>query len=232
MRLMPKNYKPQLTPVMRNLIDLNVKAFDQMPGVVIIHETVNWTVAYMSERGLKQIGLSLEEVCSLTSTEYYSRFFNAEDAKDYVPKIGAFMHGNNLEDTLSYYQQLKFPGKDNWQWHLSSTKIFLRDENDKPLLSITISIPIDAMHHMAAKADRLLKENDFLRKNYTNFSKLSKREKTILKEIALGKSSIEIAEELHISPTTVDTHRRNVRDKLRTKSSFEISQYARAFDLI
>ncbi|RYY00187.1 LuxR family transcriptional regulator, partial [bacterium] len=33
----------------------------------------------------------------------------------------------------------------------------------------------------------------------------------MLKEIALGKSSIEIAEELHISPTTVDTHRRNVR---------------------
>lgn len=232
MLFMSKDYKPLLTPIMRNLIDTNVKAFNQMPGVVIIHETVNWTVAYMSERGLKQLGLSLEEVCSMTNAEYYSRFFNAEDAKDYVPKIGAFMHGNNLEDTLSYYQQLKFPGKDNWQWHLSSTKIFLRDETNKPLLSITVSIPVDAMHHMAAKADRLLKENDFLRKNYTNFSKLSKRERTILKEIALGKSSIEIAEELHISPTTVDTHRRNVRDKLRTKSSFEISQYARAFDLI
>ena len=168
----------------------------------------------------------------MTNAEYYGRFFNAEDAKDYVPKIAAFMHSNNQEDTLSYYQQLKFPAKDNWQWHLSSTKIFARDNAAKPILSITISIPVDAMHHMAAKADRLLKENDFLRKNFNNFSKLSKREKTILKEMALGKTSNEIADELHISPTTVDTHRRNVRDKLGTKSSFEISQYARAFDLI
>lgn len=224
--------KPNLTPKMRSLINANIEAFNQIPGVVIIHETINWTVVYMSEKGLKQLGLTLDEVCAMSNAEYYSRFFNAEDAKDYVPKIAAFMHGNNIHDTLSYYQQLKFPGKDNWQWHLSSTKIFMRDDNDKPLLSITISIPIDAMHHMAAKAERLLKENEFLRKNYTNFSKLSKRQKTILKEMALGKSSNEIAEELHISPTTVDTHRRNIRDKLSTKSSFEISQYARAFDLI
>ncbi|RYD79960.1 MAG: LuxR family transcriptional regulator [Sphingobacteriales bacterium] len=215
-----------------SLIESNAESFNQIPGVVIIHETVNWTVVYMSERGLKQLGLSLEEVCALTNAEYYSRFFNAEDAKDYVPKIGAFMHANNKEDTLSYYQQLKFPGVDNWRWHLSSTKILLRDHHNKPVLSITISIPIDAMHHMAAKADRLLEENNFLRRNYVHFSKLSRRERMILKEMALGKSSIEIANELHISSTTVDTHRRNIRDKLGTKSSFEISQYARAFDLI
>ncbi|WP_316830834.1 helix-turn-helix transcriptional regulator [Pedobacter aquatilis] len=222
----------KLSAEIRNLINKHVDSFNQIPGVVILHETSNWTVVYMSDKGLKQLGLTLDEVCNLTNAQYYSRFFNEEDAKDYVPKIAAFMHGNHHEDSLSYYQQLKFPGKDNWHWHLSSTKIFLRDKAGQPLVSITISIPIDAMHHMAAKADRLLKENDFLRKNYTNFSKLSKREKTILKEIALGKSSIEIAEELHISSTTVDTHRRNIRDKLGIKSSFEISQYARAFDLI
>ena len=221
-----------VTAAMQSLIGKHINSFSQIPGVVIIHETINWTVVYMNQKGLKQLGLSLEEVCSMTNAEYYGRFLNAEDAKDYVPKIAAFMHSNNQEDTLSYYQQLKFPAKDNWQWHLSSTKIFARDNAAKPILSITISIPVDAMHHMAAKADRLLKENDFLRKNFNNFSKLSKREKTILKEMALGKTSNEIADELHISPTTVDTHRRNVRDKLGTKSSFEISQYARAFDLI
>ncbi|GGI27869.1 response regulator transcription factor [Pedobacter mendelii] len=225
-------YKSILTVEMRSLIDMHAQSFSKIPGVVIIHETLNWTVVYMSERGLNQLGISLEEVCNLTNAEYYSRFFNTEDAKDYVPKIGAFLHANNKEDTLSYYQQLKFPGMDNWRWHLSSTKIFFRDKANIPVLSITVSIPIDAMHHMAVKADRLLEENNFLRNNYNNFLKLSKREKTILKEIALGKSSIEIAAELHISPTTVDTHRRNVRYKLGTKSSFEISKYARAFDLI
>ncbi|RNL50206.1 response regulator transcription factor [Pedobacter jejuensis] len=225
-------HKPTLTAEMHSLIDSYAEGFNQIPGVVILHETENWTVVYMSDRGLAQLKLTLEQVCNLTNAEYYSRYFNEEDAKDYVPKIGAFMHANNKEDTLSYYQQLKFPDDDNWRWHLSSTNIFLRDNDDKPVLTITVSIPIDAMHHMAAKADKLLEENNFLRKNVGNFSKLSRREKTILKEISLGKSSIEIASELHISSTTVDTHRRNIRDKLNAKTSYEIAQYARAFDLI
>ncbi|MCZ4225043.1 response regulator transcription factor [Pedobacter rhodius] len=225
-------YKSILTAEMRSLIDKHVNTFNQIPGVVIIHETENWTVVYMNERGLNQLRLSLQEVCSLTNAEYYGKFFNEDDARDYIPKIAAFMYANNREDTLSYYQQLKFPDTDNWIWHLSSTKIFMRDGADKPVLSLTISIPIDAMHHMASKADRLLEENNFLRNNYESFSKLSKREKTILREMALGKSSMEIAAKLYIASTTVDTHRRNIRDKLHTKSYFEISQYARAFDLI
>ncbi|WP_231459051.1 MULTISPECIES: response regulator transcription factor [unclassified Pedobacter] len=225
-------YKPILTSEMRRLITQHSLSFEHLPGVVIVHETQNWEVAYMNKRGLDQLKLSLEDVCELSNTEYYHRYFNPEDARDYVPKIIAFMESNRHEDTLSYYQQLRFPDTDGWRWHLSSTKIFMKDDAGLPLLSLTISIPIDAMHHMAAKADRLLDENNFLRNNYGSFSKLSKREKTILKEMALGKSSNEIANELHISPTTVDTHRRNIRDKLNTKSSFEISKYARAFDLI
>ncbi|WP_316735018.1 LuxR family transcriptional regulator [Pedobacter aquatilis] len=224
--------KPILTAEMRSLIDLHSPTFEHVPGAVIIHDTQKWEVAYMNNRGLEKLKLSLEEVCNLSNSEYYLRYFNHEDAQDYVPKIISFMELNREGDSLSYYQQLKFPETDGWRWHLSSTKIFMRDVAGLPLLALTISIPIDAMHHMAAKADRLLDENNFLRTNYASFSKLSKREKTILREMALGKSSIEIANELHISPTTVDTHRRNIRDKLNTKSMFEISKYARAFDLI
>ena len=53
-----------------------------------------------------------------------------------------------------------------------------------------------------------------------------------LKYMALGKSSSETAIELFISLGTVDTHRKNIRKKLETKSYFELSQYARSFDLI
>jgi DNA-binding CsgD family transcriptional regulator len=50
--------------------------------------------------------------------------------------------------------------------------------------------------------------------------------------MALGKSSSETAIELFISLGTVDTHRKNIRNKLETKSYFELTQYARSFDLI
>ncbi|MNL74077.1 Oxygen regulatory protein NreC [compost metagenome] len=95
-----------------------------------------------------------------------------------------------------------------------------------------MSFPIDAMHHMTAKASRLLEENNFLRRNLHVFAKLSKREREILSLMALGKSSAETAEQLFIAPETVKTHRKNIKQKLDTNSYYEICQYARAFDLV
>ena len=115
---------------------------------------------------------------------------------------------------------------------MSSTQIFYRDEQNMPLNTITMSFPIDAMHHMGQKATRLLEENNFLRHNFNRYARLTKREREILKCMALGKSSAETAKELYISMGTVDTHRKNIRKKLETNSYFELSQYARSFDLI
>lgn len=225
-------YKSKLSPKANDLIKRHIESFEEIPGVVIIHDASDWSIVYMSKRGLNYLNATLDEVCSFTNEEYHAKYFNAEDAKDYIPKIAALMQTNNDDDILSFFQQVRFADAQDWKWHLSSIKILMRDDEGKVLLTVTISLQVDAMHHMASKAERILEENNFLRNNYDSFSKLSKRERTILKEIALGKSSIEIGNQLCISSTTVDTHRRNIREKLNAKSSFEISNYARAFDLI
>lgn len=229
---MVKFYNQNLTSAMCSKISRHISAFNNVPGVVILHDIRNWSIAYMSENGLQLLGTTLDEICSLPTEVYHAKYFNANDALDYVPKIAALMQRNSSDETVSFYQQIRFPNTQEWLWYLSSIKIFMRDEEDNPLMTITVSIPIDAMHHMANKAQRNLEENDFSRNHHDDFLRLSKREKTILREMALGKSSIEIANVLCISSTTVDTHRRNIREKLNTKSSFEISKYARAFDLI
>jgi DNA-binding CsgD family transcriptional regulator len=219
-----------------NLIKLKIEqqaaAYDDLPCVVIIHNLENWRVVHMSSRGLKLLQVTQEEIVSLSTEEYYTRYFNQEDVYDYAPKILDFLARNQSEETITYFQQVRFPGKDDWHWHMSSSKIFHRDCNGKPLYVITTSVPVDAMHHMTAKASRLLEENNFLRKNFQRFSALSKREKEVLRLTALGKSSAEIADELFISVATAETHRRNVRNKLQANTSYELSQYARAFDLI
>ena len=81
-------------------------------------------------------------------------------------------------------------------------------------------------------AQRLLEENNFLRRNHDMFSKLTKQEKEVLKYLALGCSSTEIASKLFISEATANTHRRNVKSKLNAKSNYDLSMFARAFDLI
>ncbi|PKF74842.1 response regulator [Chryseobacterium sp. PMSZPI] len=56
--------------------------------------------------------------------------------------------------------------------------------------------------------------------------RLTKREKQILQMVAQGKTSIMIAEELFLSPLTVDTHRKNLLQKFQAKNSTELINLA------
>ena len=57
-------------------------------------------------------------------------------------------------------------------------------------------------------------------------SPLSGREREVLQMLAEGKSSCTIAERLHVSVTTVDTHRKHIMDKLGFRSIAELTKYA------
>jgi two-component system response regulator NreC len=57
-------------------------------------------------------------------------------------------------------------------------------------------------------------------------SPLSGREREVLQMLAEGKSSRMIAEHLHVSVTTVDTHRKHIMDKLGFRSIAELTKYA------
>jgi two-component system response regulator NreC len=59
-----------------------------------------------------------------------------------------------------------------------------------------------------------------------SYDLLSRREKEIFRVLASGKSNREIAELLHISITTVETHRNNIFQKLNLHSLAELILYA------
>lgn len=204
---------------------------DKLPGVVIIHSLPDFTVQYMSETGLKMLGKTKSEVEKMTNAEYHSRYFNAEDAADYVPKIQSLLE-RNTDDFVTYFQQVRTSSTQEFDWYLSSTRILMRDDANSPLLCLTIAMKIDPEHHITVKVNRLLDENNFLKKHYHQFSRLTKREQDVLRLLALGKSANEIGKELFISATTAETHRRNIKQKLKAENFYELSQYARAFDLI
>lgn len=61
---------------------------------------------------------------------------------------------------------------------------------------------------------------------------LTARETEILKLIASGNSTQQVADELHLSPHTVHTHRKSIIKKLNIKSPTEFVIYAMDFGLI
>jgi len=65
-----------------SLIAERVKAIDdiadKLPVIVIIHKIIDFSVVYMSPKGLKLLDMTLKELQEIKA-EYQHRFFNIED---------------------------------------------------------------------------------------------------------------------------------------------------------
>lgn len=204
---------------------------DQYPGVVIVNNLQVDRVEFMSALGLRLLHISMADLRALGPL-YHERFFNSQEAQEYVPKLFKLLRENDLNQTISFFQQVRTGAGQSFVWHLSAVRILLRDQAGQPLLALTLANSIDPESHITHKVQRLLDENNFLRTNHARFATLTAREREVLRELALGQSAPEIANHLFIAPQTAETHRRNLRRKLQAESTFELGQYARAFDLI
>lgn len=222
---------------MEAIIEEKIKNFapcaELMPGVVVVHELMkdNFRTVYMNQRGLNGLGVSLQELKEMKA-KYHERFFNNEDMEDFMEKLNNLLKNKDPHETFTFFQQVKFKDRNDWVWHIGSLKIFHQDENENPTHLVTVAFPIDQMKHIPHKAERLLAENEFFRENLHKFLALGKRTKQVLRLVALGRSSGEIAEELHISVETVNTHRKNIKKKLGISTTYEFTEYAHAYDLI
>jgi len=86
---------------------------------------------------------------------------------------------------------------------------------DKIYLSPAISgVVVDDYLHRLSKAD------------FSDSDGLTNREREILQLMAEGKSTKQIALKLHISAKTVETHRRQIMDKLDIHTVAELTKYA------
>ena len=207
------------------------KVADDFPGAIIVHFLKDTSVVYMNSWALSYLNTTLPKLQKL-GPEYHNVYFNPEDGKDYGPKLYSLLERNNDDEFATYFQQVRRSASDDFVWFLASTKIFFRDENGKPEYIISTSLPVDAEHNLANKVQRMLDENNMLRRQQHIFNALAKREKQVLRLMALGHSSSEISEQLTIAETTVKTHRRNIKAKLEAGNNYDIVCFAQAFNLI
>lgn len=71
-----------------------------------------------------------------------------------------------------------------------------------------------------------------MRQSQDRTERITHRELEIIKLVAEGLTTLQIADKLFISENTVETHRKNILRKTKTKSSVELINYARSHKLI
>ncbi len=203
----------------------------EIPAILILMNVQTLSVVYMSERGRNILGVTLQELHEM-GPAYFQRFFNEEEADEYTPYLKDLLYRNNADEIVSFFQQVRPSPEHQWTWYFNGVKILMKDDYDVPLLTMITAIPIDQRHYMIAKVQRLLDENNFLRRNFKMLKSLTKREIEVLKLVANGCSSEEISNKLFLSKDTVATHRKNIKRKLGFKTNYDFTCFAQAFDLV
>ena len=152
---------------------------------------------------------------------------------EYIQQVNRRADLSDPSFVLSTFQNLSFDpmeviekNKHQYSWCYSSKKKFT-DE-----LTISITQPLNELGKVYHQLEKVLEENFFLKKNFKRLDLLSRREKQIMGLISRGMTSEKIAEELFISPHTVNTHRKNIWHKLEIRSYAELIRFAEPFDLL
>jgi two-component system response regulator NreC len=78
---------------------------------------------------------------------------------------------------------------------------------------------------------RIMERLQIMQDSFTQ-DKLTPREIEVLRLIALGHTSVQIAEKLHLSPRTIETHRTRIHRKLEVNNRSELVHYAIARGLL
>ena len=96
-------------------------------------------------------------------------------------------------------------------------------------LSVAIKALLKGQIYLSPAIAGLVVERSLARMDFTGRppqAKLSKREQEVLQLIAEGKSTREIAAKLYVSVKTVETHRKQIMDKLGIYTVAELTKYA------
>ncbi len=199
-------------------------------GVLLNHKKGN--NVFMNKLTCQALNCTLDEIKSLGVKYSSSILFNEDELLRATPQINALYQSNDQSKLLPMYQRIRPLGSNFHEWVFNTSKLFLRHGEDVPCQRILTVIPVRQMGNMSNQINRVLDENNYMRKHFKKFALLTKREKEIITLVANGSDNPLIAEKLFISRRTVEQHRKNIRRKLGFKHIFEILKFAEAFELV
>ncbi len=197
---------------------------DLFPGVFHINSLEDLTLQFFDKGGEDIYKCPFEEVRE-KGLSVMQEVIHPDEFISIPSRLKEFVLANDERSTFSFFQRLKGIDEDHYEWYFTSCKL-----SKYGLLSI--SHPIRHLHTNKSQIEMILEENAYYKKHFKKFMSLTKREKEVLRELAVGKTAPQISDEFCISVNTVKTHRQRIFDKLEVRTFTELFRYAFYFDLL
>jgi DNA-binding CsgD family transcriptional regulator len=228
-------YKPSLEEHIKKIVELDAY-LPYSSTFFCVTNTQNLTFEYISKNMAACLGLDPENM-KRQGMKYFWSLIHPEDIEIWLKALNELMVFTLAEITVSERKRMSY----TWNYRIKNArgKYVTIIQNTTPLeFDIQMKPIIGLAHYTVLHPDihfpitataKLLNSNDtYETKYFNNFSDklltdgISNRERDVIRLLALNYSSKDIAERLHISSHTVDTHRRNILKKLNITSTGEL----------
>lgn len=179
---------------------------------------VNWCNAYMETF----TGYTLTEMHTL-GLEFFRQLIHPDDFEITGTARESFQNNKNIFGGVT---RVRPRGQRDWRWLVGLTIPFSHEENgevkDVICAFLDLTMAIDTHTQLADAMSEVLR-----RQNESLLHKLTFREKDVLALAVKGLNNKEIAQQLNLSRHTVETHRKNIRLKLKVRNTTELVTIAR-----
>lgn len=191
---------------------------------------------YVSKNVISCLGIGQKELKSGGMKAFWSRI-HPEDVDRWLKALTELMEFTMTTLKPEDRKRMSY----TWNYRLkNSDGVYVNIiQNTTPLVFNSLGKPIVGLAHytilheklvlpITATAKYLNENNTYETKYFSNYSQkllsdeVTARERDIIRLLVLNLSSKEIADKLHISSATVDTHRRNILKKLQLNSTGEL----------
>jgi len=209
---------------LKQAIEFYEELFDKSPVMLYINNAKEIKQYWKSQKNF--LGYDEEYYKSRNEKNYADIYY--EDDKSLYNDI--VRQNKEISDKIisGIYRVYNKEREIRWIYSISTT--FKYDKDHNPEFSLCAAFDITDRIHSDESLSTLLKENYQL-KNQLIISKLTKREKEIIKLFAAGKTQKEISEIMNISLNTVNTHRKNIFKKIGVTKLSELVKFAYDTDM-
>jgi DNA-binding CsgD family transcriptional regulator len=203
-----------------------LQLLDAFPSILCLHDYNSFECLYINKAARTYCGLSLQQLQAMGAS-INQKLFEAAAIKSLQGSISAYFGQDAPTEYFNYTIKARNTQNGRWNYWLCRARL-LEEAN----LVISHATNLDAYKLKGAKIERLLKEQRFIQTHAHLFALLSEREVQILKLIATGLTSAEIAKKADITQATAQQHRKNIKKKLQIKRFSDYIRYIISFDLM
>jgi RNA polymerase sigma factor (sigma-70 family) len=194
----------------------------QMPAMVYLSNIDQKSVTWCNQTMADTIGYTLEEIQQL-GEHFFPLIMHPDDAMITAVSSESFREKKNM---FGGVLRVKRRDTDQWFWVVGLGYPFTFDELGNVIEVICVFLDFSFAIDTSSQVSEALK--DVLRRtNEDVLNKLTAREKLIFTLAAQGFNNKEIAEKLSLSRYTVETHRKNIRLKLKVRNTSELVALAK-----